>query len=315
VDATPDTDNAAPDCAPLVTIGMPVYNGERYITRALDSFLTQTFSDFEVVVSDNGSTDATAAIVQDYAARDPRIRYVPSDRNRGATWNFNRVVELARGKYFRWASHDDTIEPEYLRSCVTVLEQRHDAVLCSTDVHSIDAEGVRTEFDRTPIPLDSERADLRFGGFVMHADRCHELFGLTRLEALRSIPPLGDYGNADGVLLARLALLGKFVLLPERLLNMRVHPGQSMSVYGAYGGEIDYRGWSEWWNPDVAGDLLVPHWRRLFEHLRSTVVVPGLTLRTRVRCVAPIAHWAFRFRHRLVADGIHAARVRLASLR
>src|SRR6185436_16671018 len=82
---------------PLVSIGLAVYNGARNVERALDTLLAQEFTDFELIVSDDASTDATPSICQRYAARDPRIRFVRAEQNRGAAWNFNRLVELARG--------------------------------------------------------------------------------------------------------------------------------------------------------------------------------------------------------------------------
>jgi glycosyltransferase involved in cell wall biosynthesis len=300
--------------APLVSVGLPVYNGERYLADALDSLLAQTFENFEVVISDNASTDLTADIIERFAAKDSRIRCVRSDRNRGATWNSLRVQELARGRYFRWASHDDTIEPDYLAKCVAALEERPDAVLATSRVTNLDAVGNRTDYQRIPIPFEDPRPERRFGGLVMHADRCYEIFGLLRLDALRSIPDIGDFGHADGIVLTRLALLGTFVELPERLLNMRIHPDQSMSVYGAYGGPIDFRGWTEWFNPDKTGELQVPHWRRLWEHLQSPFVVPGLSVRTRMLCLLPIGRWAIRFRQRLAEDAVYAARVRLGRI-
>ena len=93
--------------APKVSIGMPVYNGEKYIREALDSLLAQTFTDFELIISDNASTDGTEAICREYAARDPRIRYVRQSENRGPTANFHFVLDEAVGEYFMWAAYDD----------------------------------------------------------------------------------------------------------------------------------------------------------------------------------------------------------------
>src|ERR1700761_38911 len=103
---------------PLLSIGLFVYNGERYIREAIDSFLSQTFTDFELIISDNASTDATEQICLDYAAKDSRVRYSRNPRNMGAGWNVRRVAELATGKYFRWAACDDRCEPDLLRTCV-----------------------------------------------------------------------------------------------------------------------------------------------------------------------------------------------------
>jgi glycosyltransferase involved in cell wall biosynthesis len=92
---------------PTVSIGMPVYNGERFIREALDSILEQTFTDFELIISDNASTDGTDAICCDYATRDSRIRYLRQNENKGALFNFEFVLNEARGSFFKWAAVDD----------------------------------------------------------------------------------------------------------------------------------------------------------------------------------------------------------------
>lgn len=92
---------------PLISIGMPVYNGGKYIRQALDSLLAQTCTDFEIIISDNASTDATEATCREYAVRDTRIRYVRQSKNQGASANFRFVLNEAVGKYFMWAAADD----------------------------------------------------------------------------------------------------------------------------------------------------------------------------------------------------------------
>ncbi len=99
---------------PAVSIGMPVYNGAGFIRDALDSLLAQTFTDFELIISDNASTDDTQAICAAYAARDPRIRYIRQPRNQGGVPNFLYVLQQARGDYFMWAAHDDIWAPDWL---------------------------------------------------------------------------------------------------------------------------------------------------------------------------------------------------------
>src|SRR5215204_5257287 len=108
--------------SPRVTIGLAVYNGEKYLHQAIDSVLAQTFTDFELIVSDNASTDATAAIVLQYAAKDARVRYTRNRENVGSARNFNRLVDLATGEYFKWMAVDDLIAPEFLATCVAALD-------------------------------------------------------------------------------------------------------------------------------------------------------------------------------------------------
>src|SRR3954453_7918568 len=115
---------------PLVSIGMPVYNAERHRAEAIDSLLAAGWPDLEIIISDNASSDGTESICRQYAERDSRIAYHRTVENQGAVWNFNRVFELARGRYFMWAAHDDRREPRFVSTCMAALEARPDAVMC-----------------------------------------------------------------------------------------------------------------------------------------------------------------------------------------
>ncbi|GAF67255.1 unnamed protein product, partial [marine sediment metagenome] len=128
------------DNRPLVSIGMPVYNGERYIRQALDTLVAQTFTDFELIISDNASIDSTSEICLEYAARDKRIRYYRNERNMKTAWNFNRVFELSSGEYFMCASHDDWWAPNYLSSCLEALSSSESIVLAGAMCESIAPE-------------------------------------------------------------------------------------------------------------------------------------------------------------------------------
>ena len=101
-----------------VTIGLPVYNGETYLEETLDSILNQTYTEFELIISDNGSSDGTRLICEEYAAKDDRIKYYRSVKNLGAAPNYNRAFELSSGEYFKWADYDDPLAPEFLSKCV-----------------------------------------------------------------------------------------------------------------------------------------------------------------------------------------------------
>src|SRR5581483_7973034 len=115
---------------PKVSIGLPVYNGENYLAQAIECLLAQTFSDIELIISDNASTDGTEAIARDFAARDRRVRYVRQPLNRGAGWNFSETFRLAQGEYFKWAAHDDLCAPTFIERCVKVLDVDRELVLC-----------------------------------------------------------------------------------------------------------------------------------------------------------------------------------------
>ena len=286
--------------SPRVSIGLPVYNGERYLTEALDSILAQTYTDFEVVISDNGSTDATQEICQRYATRDERVKYHRSDQNMGGTWNFNRVVELSHGELFRWAAHDDVIAPTYLERCVAALDTHPDAVLAHTRVEIIDDNGVSAGYYHgPPMRREADQVHIRFHDAVTYQGRCHLIFGVMRREALLRIPPYGDYGHADGVLLARLILLGPFVQLNEPLQLMREHAGQASTTYGVKG-SIDYQAWRAWFDPKYTDKIGFPYWRIIGEYARSLIVVPGVPLTERIRCLGGVwaAAWTTKGRMR-----------------
>src|SRR5947209_962278 len=124
--------------SPRVSIGLPVYNGAQYLREAVESILDQTFMDFELVISDNGSSDDTELICRQYAEKDQRIRYYRYETNRGPGWNSHHVFELSRGEYFKWLAHDDRCAPQFLEKCVGALDANRSAVLCCSRLRLID---------------------------------------------------------------------------------------------------------------------------------------------------------------------------------
>lgn len=212
---------------PALTIGMPVYNGEAYLEAALSSILAQDYADFELVVCDNASTDRTPLIAAEWASRDPRVRVHRSDTNIGVDLNFDRCVEFARGRYFRWAAADDLVAPGYLGRCVAALEAAPDAVLCQSGVHIIDPTGQVTGLYESGLG-DTESGDpaRRFAALVLSRHLCTHVFGVMRTQALRATQLLADYYGSDRAFLAELALLGRFVHVPEPLFMNREHPAR-----------------------------------------------------------------------------------------
>ncbi len=129
------------ESAPTLTIGMPVYNGAKYIAEAVESILAQTFRDFELIISDNASTDDTESICRAFAARDPRVTYRRNRQNVGLSANNNLLVPLARGRFFKWAPCDDVLRPEYLERCVAVLDADPNVVLVYPGTQFVDGDG------------------------------------------------------------------------------------------------------------------------------------------------------------------------------
>mgnify|MGYP001145251844 FL=1 len=127
---------------PEVSIGLPVYNGELFLKKALESLLNQTYSNFELIISDNNSTDSTQKICQEYAKNDKRIHYVRQEKNLGAFSNFYFVLNKAKGKHFMWAAVDDYWDDDFLKKNLDIL-QRHPNVVCS--ISKIDTYGFSDE--------------------------------------------------------------------------------------------------------------------------------------------------------------------------
>lgn len=254
---------------PRVSVGLPVYNGEQYVEEAIKSTLSQTFTDFELVISDNASTDRTPEICKDYASRDGRIRYYRNDSNLGAAKNFNRVFELSRGEYFKWAAHDDLCHPSFIEVCVRALDSSPDAVLCFGKTKIIDNAGQHVG-DYDPPFLDLTEADrsTHFLALVLSNHIVVEIFGIIRTEQLRRTPLIGSYVGSDIVLLAHLALFGPFINAKGATFYHREH-----SMRSTYANpDMDSRG--VWFDTNLKGKRTFPTWRRTIEHLRTLVVTP-----------------------------------------
>jgi tetratricopeptide (TPR) repeat protein len=208
---------------PLVSIGVPVYNGENYLRQALECLVAQDYDNFQLIISDNASTDGTPGICREIAGHDKRIGYVRQEENHGSPWNFKFVASQARGKYFMWAAHDDLWAPTFVSKCVEKLEANPQAVLCCTEINFIDGAG---------------KPSVHYQGYtnigtlgLTPTERIHELislpgwfavYGMMRREALQKISlGLGTYGY-DVVLLLELLLQGDFAKVPEALFSFRI---------------------------------------------------------------------------------------------
>jgi glycosyltransferase involved in cell wall biosynthesis len=218
-----------------LTIGLPVYNGERFLEEALESILGQTFSDFSLVVSDNASTDGTMAILQAYAARDDRMTVLRSETNRGSAWNFNRVFEGCETPFFKWAAAGDMLAPTCVERCLDVLRSSPPSVVLAfpqTLVIDEHGETVGELVDSLSMRPDSP-VHARLRKIVANVLWGNLVFALMRTDALLRTRLHGGYPSSDHVLLAELALLGSFVAVPEPLFLRRQHPGMSRRANAA----------------------------------------------------------------------------------
>jgi glycosyltransferase involved in cell wall biosynthesis len=213
---------------PRVSIGLPVYNGELFLARTLDSLLNQTFREIEVIISDNASTDATQEICESFAARDPRIEYIRQERNLGASANYNVVARRSHGEYFKWAAHDDLCEPTLVERCVDLLDKNKDAVVAyPRSVLISDADDI-VEPVTEDMSLPWNTASRRLRHFLWNTSLCHPVFGLIRADALARTGLIGPFHSADVIVLIQLLLQGKFIEHPEPLFLRRMHTGTSL---------------------------------------------------------------------------------------
>lgn len=245
---------------PLVSIGVPVFNGERGLARALDSLLEQDYSNLEIIISDNASNDATPEICEKYVRKDSRIRYYRLEKNLGAIWNFSRVFELSSGKYFMWAAHDDKREFSFVSACVEKMEQCPDAVLCQAHVASF-IEGREEMLCVTQ--LDS------FEGTTGLVQRYREtlqrvpaaiIYGLYRSSAMRKTQMLQKSIAPDQVFIRELSIYGDFVQVPKVLFNYfgRTKWNTIHQDYYAFCGK-EKKPW--WYLPFIV--LFCNHWKRV----------------------------------------------------
>ena len=270
---------------PRVSVGLPVYNGERYLPVVLDALLAQTFADFELIISDNASTDATGAICTRYAALDRRIRYSRNPFNIGGAANFRRVFHLATGTYFMWTAHDDVQAPTFIERCVEVLDRDPTVVVCYARTRVIDADGVVIRDDTTPLSrVSSPHPHERFGDLVQWDYNCYEVFGLIRASVLRLTPLIASFIASDRALRAELGLRGRFHEIPEYLVYNRDHPERSTRVLAQH----HMRG--AWFDPALAGKRVLPHWRILGEYARCIRRAP-LSRSERLRCYWELTRW------------------------
>ena len=273
------------DRKPAVSIGVPVYNGENFLADALDSILAQTFGDFELLISDNASTDGTAEICREYARRDPRVRYHRNEVNVGGVDNINQVFGRATGRYFKWAAHDDRIAPTFLEDGIAMLEENPDAVLAFSGIAVIDGDGRVTKSLAEQLPAaGASRPVDRFREIACTSHGGFHLWGVMRADVLEKTGLHGRFQGGDRVLLAEMALHGPFATIPGRQFLLRDHEDRGTKAYPSI-----YRR-AAWHDPSGRGSRVFPHWR-IGRELLAVVGRAPLDRRERIRCYLVMARW------------------------
>jgi glycosyltransferase involved in cell wall biosynthesis len=207
----------------LVTIGLPVYNSEKYLEQSLRSLLDQTYADFELIISDNASTDRTGEICRTYASEDSRIRYLRNDENIGNPGNFNRIARLTETPYLKWSTADDYWDTSFLEKAIPIMESDSEIALCYPKTYLVDADGRNPEPYEDNLHLVDEDPEVRFRKLLAQVGLSHQHLGVIRCSALKRTHLLGSHVTSDINLLAELTLYGKFYELPERLFYRRFH--------------------------------------------------------------------------------------------
>jgi glycosyltransferase involved in cell wall biosynthesis len=291
---------------PIVSIGLPVYNGQAYLRQALDSLLCQSLSDFELIISDNASTDGTEAIARDYAARDSRLRYIRQPQNIGVSRNFNATFHIARGRYFKWSAVDDLVAPIFLERCTRILDGDPAIVAAFARTALIGPAGERLGDSEDSLHVVQDTPSARLAYVFARLGRCDMQYGLIRATVLARTSLLKGFVGSDIALIGELALHGKLFEIPEVLFFRRLHPAaltnldgiQHAATYGA--GQLS--GFS------------LRRCRLVFEHAKAVVKAP-ISLDEKIRSMSRVIHKVSWDRSLLTSELTNTARELLRSTR
>ena len=282
--------------APKISVGMPVFNGERYIGTAIESVLNQTVGDFELIIADNASTDRTRDICLQYVA-DPRVRYFRNETNVGAARNYNLVFGEARAPYFRWANADDLSGPSLHAECLRCLEERPDAVVAYGQTSIIDDDGEVTGQYDDNLDLQHAHPCRRFADFFKRVGLTNIIYGLIRTSALRQTALMGrgTFPAADTNLMAELTLYGTFVKVPNAEFFRRMHKGAMSWKRGDENRAITF------WTAH-GGRFVLPSWRRNTALIQA-IVRSNISVASKLRlCGYVVRHHLYWNKRQLLSE-------------
>lgn len=286
--------------SPILTFALPVRNGERLLPQLLDSLLAQDFTDFEIVISDNASTDRTGDICQEYAQRDRRIRYHRNPENIGLMPNFNRLIDLARGKYMRWIGWDDWLEPSYARKCVDVLESRPDVIGVTTYQDFLEDDGSRDYAEYTGPRLDYAQVHKRYQRMVWFMTNdfrfIDPIYTMIRRDVLAKTGGHKPGLCADQALAIEFSVLGAFAHIPECLAHRGKTPYASMTRDQLL--KQNFHNQFNLVKNLTPLDNVVAFWEPLNQY--------NVSLGTKVRCIPAIASYAWIVGKGYVLDAVRS---------
>jgi glycosyltransferase involved in cell wall biosynthesis len=278
---------------PKLSVGLAVYNGDNFLERAIQSILSQTYTDFELILSDNASTDRTEEICRKYAAHDQRVRYHRNVVNIGGANNENQTFNMARGEYFRLAAHDDYCAPTLFEKCMEILEKNPDVVLVHSKVIAVD------ENDEKMGTMESEegtesRPFARFRALTSKRHKCEATYGIIRSSVMAKTKLQMNYTGSDRAFLCELGLHGRFIQLPDHLFYKRFHAKNRF---------VDWRGRMAWFDPKIAreGRITFPSWQDFGNHFDIIHRSP-ISLGEKILCDLWMIPWLFSNGGRLIKD-------------
>jgi glycosyltransferase involved in cell wall biosynthesis len=273
------------NAAPRLSIGLAVYNGENYLAESLEALLGQSYEDFELIISDNASTDGTADICRRYGKQDSRIRCVRQPRNIGLAPNHNFVFEQARGELFKWASHDDLYARDLLQRCVDALNEHPHVVLAHSWTAIVDDSGAVVKLLEYPLATASSRGPERFRS-MLFANGGDDVYGVMRADVLRRTALHGSHHHADRTITTEIALQGPFYQVPDWLYFRRDHQGRPGPSLRTRCANMD---------PRRADRLRHPAVRLYGEYILASVTAirrSPLSAADRQECYRYLAQWA-----------------------
>jgi glycosyltransferase involved in cell wall biosynthesis len=291
---------------PLVTIGIPVFNGASYLRETLYSILAQSYSNIDVVVRDNASTDNSLEIAREFARKDQRVRVLGADHNEGAAKNYNAVFDNAPGKYFKWAAADDVLAPTFIERCVDELEASNSVMLAYPKTVIIDRIGQTVEVIDDELNLGVDDALTRFRNIRFQLQECNAIFGVISTDVLRRTRLIQPYKSADAHLLAELALYGRFTQVEQPLFYRRMHDAASSADSGEDWQRTFYRA------DDLARPLMSV-WRGIMHDLGSIRRAP-LSYRERASATIFTCRAAYWGRCSLLSEALAYSRYSARSL-
>jgi glycosyltransferase involved in cell wall biosynthesis len=277
---------------PRVSLAMPVYNGEKYLERTMASVLAQTYADFELVISDNGSSDRTPEICERYASNDSRVKYHRNPKNIGIAPNFNRVFDLSSGEYFKWTDADDVLAPEFLAKCIEILDKNPSVACAFPKTKLIDQNDQFIRNFEPPDDACSPKAHIRFKSLILDPDHIvSQASGLMRREMVGRTVMHGSYPCSDEVFLAHLALLGDFYEIPEFLFYYRIHPKQSTK--GVLASE---RARVRFFDTSLEGKVVLIKWL-YFKNCLYAISHSSISIDQKIWCYLYMVRWIFIVRN------------------